>query len=124
MADMWADLHFFTPDEFLCPCCGRGKHEMNPRFLGLLDLARRDVGIPFHVTSGYRCPEHNAEIGGVASSAHVRGYAADIACGGSRSRAGMIMEFLVRGVSRIGIGKDFIHVDIDPEKPRNVFWVY
>ena len=35
-----------------------------------------------HVTSGYRCPELNEKIGGVSSSQHCKGQAADILVSG------------------------------------------
>lgn len=35
---------------------------------------------PEHINSGYRCPELNAAVGGVPTSQHVKGEAADIAC--------------------------------------------
>lgn len=37
---------------------------------------------PFYVTSGYRTPEHNAEVGGSATSDHPNGLAADFKVGG------------------------------------------
>ncbi len=39
---------------------------------------RGDWG-PIHITSGYRCIRHNAEVGGVPKSRHLIGAAADIA---------------------------------------------
>lgn len=40
----------------------------------------RDIaGVPLHINSGYRCRELNAAIGGVPTSQHVKGEAADIA---------------------------------------------
>ena len=97
---------------------------MHPEFILRLDHAREVSGIPFKVTSGYRCPEYNAEVGGVSSSAHTRGYAADIACEGSRSRAQIIKAAIRAGFDRIGIAKTFIHLDCDPDKPKMVYWVY
>ncbi|MCM1503404.1 MAG: D-Ala-D-Ala carboxypeptidase family metallohydrolase [Bacteroidales bacterium] len=35
---------------------------------------------PLHINSGYRCPELNKAVGGVPSSQHVLGEAADVAC--------------------------------------------
>lgn len=35
-------------------------------------------GSAINVTSGYRCPELNGAVGGSATSAHIRGYAADM----------------------------------------------
>lgn len=52
----------------------------NLRFLcqEVLEPARRVLGEPIHVTSGYRCLALNRAVGGVAQSYHVRGLAADI----------------------------------------------
>lgn len=35
---------------------------------------------PLVINSGYRCPELNKAVGGVATSQHVKGEAADVAC--------------------------------------------
>jgi hypothetical protein len=45
----------------------------------VLEPARQRLGIPIMVNSGYRCPKHNALVGGVANSQHMKGEAADIA---------------------------------------------
>ena len=52
----------------------------NLRFLcrDVLEPARRLLGEPIHVTSGYRCLALNRAVGGVAQSYHVRGLAADL----------------------------------------------
>lgn len=46
----------------------------------VLQPLRDTWGKPMHVNSGYRCPELNAAVGGVPSSQHTKGEAADIAC--------------------------------------------
>ena len=46
--------------------------------LDVLDPIRKEWGQPLVVTSGYRSPELNAKVGGVPSSAHVIGCAADV----------------------------------------------
>lgn len=43
----------------------------------LLQPLRIAYGGPIHITSGYRCPELNRLVGGVPSSQHVKGEAAD-----------------------------------------------
>lgn len=35
---------------------------------------------PLHINSGYRCPELNKIVGGTATSQHLKGEAADVAC--------------------------------------------
>lgn len=44
----------------------------------VLDPLRRLYGKPIVITSGYRCPELNKSVGGVANSWHTQGNAADI----------------------------------------------
>lgn len=43
-----------------------------------LEPIRKYCGFPIHVNSGYRSPRINAEVGGVVTSAHLYGRAADI----------------------------------------------
>ncbi len=47
----------------------------------LLDPIRETWGGPIYVNSGYRCPKLNEEVGGVPSSQHQKGEAADITVG-------------------------------------------
>lgn len=44
----------------------------------LLDPLRAAYGKPIRVTSGYRCRDLNFAVGGVSTSAHMEGYAADM----------------------------------------------
>ena len=52
----------------------------NLRFLcrEVLEPARRVLGEPIHITSGYRCLALNRAVGGVSQSYHMRGLAADL----------------------------------------------
>ncbi len=47
----------------------------------LLDPIRAAWGAPVTINSGYRSPELNAAVGGVATSQHMRGEAADLSVG-------------------------------------------
>ena len=49
----------------------------------ILDPLRAAYGMSITVTSGYRCAALNKVVGGVATSAHLLGYAADLQVGGS-----------------------------------------
>jgi uncharacterized protein YcbK (DUF882 family) len=72
-------------EEFLCPCCGRGKAA---RLLVLcLDLLRAAWGEPVIVNSGWRCEAHNAAVGGAKNSRHKTGCAADIRAPNGGDRA-------------------------------------
>ncbi|MCC8145436.1 MAG: D-Ala-D-Ala carboxypeptidase family metallohydrolase [Bacteroidales bacterium] len=46
--------------------------------VSLLQPLRNSCGKPLYITSGYRCPELNAAVGGSSSSDHLKGKAADI----------------------------------------------
>jgi len=113
---------YFTYDEFKCPCCGENKTD--PELINMLDEAREIAGIPFIINSGYRCERHNKEVGGKSNSAHLRGKAADIACVDNVSRYMILKALLEVGFKRIGIGKTFIHCDIDETKIPCVIWLY
>jgi uncharacterized protein YcbK (DUF882 family) len=116
-------FQYFTLDEFSCPCCGENR--INGNLVKLLDTLRMMCNFSFKITSGYRCEKHNATVGGKENSAHTKGLAADIWVDSSNKRW-IFMEHAPRLFKRIGIsGKDnFIHVDIDEDKPDKVLWVY
>ena len=46
----------------------------------ILQPLRDEWGGPLFINSGYRCPELNKAVGGVPTSQHVKGQAADVAC--------------------------------------------
>ena len=58
----------------------------------VLEPVRERLGRPIVVNSGYRCPIHNAAVGGVANSQHLRGEAADLHCYDDRRLARIIVE--------------------------------
>ena len=47
----------------------------------VLDPLREAFGAPIYVNSGYRCAALNVLVGGVATSQHLRGEAADVTAG-------------------------------------------
>lgn len=115
-------MRHFKPSEFTCKCgrCGGGFERVSPVLLDMLDSAREAAGIPFVISSGFRCPAHNKTVGGVADSAHTRGYAADIRCADSPTRFVLLRALLDAGFRRVELAPTWIHVDCDPDKPRDV----
>lgn len=111
---------YFDLKEFDCKHCG--KNEMDPIFIDWLDMARGCAGVPFKITSGYRCEEYDKQIGGRGN--HPTGRAADILCYDSRHRYKIVEALLLCKFSRIGIGPNFIHVDCVQGKPDDVIWLY
>lgn len=111
--------------EFACPCCGRLNDDLKFRsFVARLQEARDIAMIPFRITSGYRCEAHNRKVGGVPDSAHLSGLAADISAVDSSSRMKILSSLILVGFRRIGIGRNFIHVDEDKTKVQGVCWLY
>ena len=63
-------------------------------------------------------------VGGTKTSSHLKGYAIDVSCDNSADRFRLIEVLMLVGFNRLGIAKTFIHVDNDPDKSKNVIWVY
>lgn len=116
-------MKYFKPEEFRCKC-GCGKQEMMPSTMEKLDKARELAGVPFVITSGYRCVAHNDAVGGKSEGAHISGYAIDIEASTSPARLAIVKALLQVGFTRVGIANSFIHADDDPTKPQKVMWVY
>lgn len=72
----------------------------------VLQPLRNDVGV-ININSGYRCQELNNKIGGVPSSQHLSGMAADIVCDDIRTAACFIIQ---RDYDQLIIYKNFLHV--------------
>lgn len=106
-----------------CPYCG-GKAEVDSRLIDRLEAIREFADIPIQITSGYRCPTRNAEVGGEANSAHLTGEAADFFVSGNRDRFRFIEALVWTETFRYGLGKDFLHVDVSLKNPPDVAWGY
>ena len=115
---------FFEYSEFNSPDEIDSYMNMDVAFLNKLSKARELAAIGFKITSGYRTPEHNAKVGGVPSSSHTVGRAVDIYAPTSTQKYIIINALLQAGFNRIGIAKNFIHVDDDPSKSEDVIWTY
>lgn len=113
---------YFKPSEFACPCCGKGTVHL--RLHKALNRARGIAGVPFVITSGYRCAKHNTTVGGSETSSHMARYAVDISAPNSTTRFKIVKGLVMAGFTRIGIGKNFIHADVDPKKDPEVIWLY
>ena len=116
-------MRYFKHSEFDSPGTDTGKL-MDPVFLQLLDKARAHAQIPFRISSGYRSKAWNKKVGGVDSSAHLKGLAADIVCSNSSDRFTIINALIFVGFHRIGVHKGFIHADNDLSRDSFVIWMY
>ena len=89
-------MKWFSMNEFECHCGCRMPDSARANIVALveqvLDPARERYGKPVCVNSGYRCARHNAAVGSVPNSQHLRGEAADICCSDNERLARIIEE--------------------------------
>ena len=104
----------FTYRELACRCCG--SLHIEPKLLLALEWVRCALDCPLIITSGYRCPQHNLEIGSKNASQHRLGTAADIA----KPKTSFLHIYdTVRHIPIIGgLGiypqNNFFHIDVRP----------
>ena len=112
----------FNREEYACKCgCGRDniKDELAVSVQLVRDIVKRGIVI----TSGVRCETHNTSIKATSSSSHIDGWAADLAYRGSAERY-QLLNAAMQVFDRVGIAKNFIHVDVDSTKSPGVVWLY
>lgn len=118
-------MKYFKSDEFKCKCgCGM---DVSDKLKERADLAREIAGVPFVITSGARCVEHNKNVNGNPRSTHTLGLAMDIKFSNSH-QAFLILKSLIEvGFERIGYNQDkqFFHCDLaGDDYPQPVFFDY
>lgn len=109
----------FSRKEFQCRCCGR--LQLDPRLVEALEALRARAGSPIIVHAGYRCPQHNQEVGGAPNSEHIRGRAADIVLPGYSLQAMYDLASQTQQFAEGGIGAydgNFLHVDVRGHRAR------
>lgn len=125
-------LRYFSISEFAC----KGHHcncenQIDLGFVRELDELRHRYGKPLIVSSGYRCPAHNAKVSGTGRTGpHTTGKAADLLVDRGDAfqllRLAMGMRFTGIGLQQKGGGR-FIHLDNLPNapgQPRPTCWSY
>tara|TARA_R110000824_G_scaffold49824_2_gene139616 strand:- start:142 stop:519 length:378 start_codon:yes stop_codon:yes gene_type:complete len=124
-------LRYFSLKEFDSPDLPGSGELMDLDFLDLLDEARARADTPFVISSGFRTGEHHASLKAQGykvgkDSAHLLGLAADIRVSNSTARYKILEALLHVGFDRVGLAKNFIHVDLDtrPHKANEVIWTY
>lgn len=109
----------FTSLEFDCQgngCCSSTK--VDSKLVDYLQQIRNHFGEAVSINSGYRCPKHNANIGGAPKSNHMNGEAADIRVKGKTPiEIARVAEKL--GILGIGVYSWGIHIDTRTTK---YFW--
>lgn len=107
-------MSYFSAQEQSCKCCGVAL--MEPGFMIRLNGLRKAWGQPMQANSMYRCPTHNAAVGGKLSSWHTKGRAIDIGWSNMPGGEKLALVELARkhGFTGIGIHRDFVHLDDRP----------
>ena len=101
----------FRLREFACKD-GSDKVLVDDALVELLETIRAAAGGAVTINSAYRTPAHNAAVGGVSSSQHLYGRAADIVVSGaSPLLVGQIAEYYLDRRGGIGVYQTFTHVD-------------
>ena len=102
----------FTRAEFSCSCCDCDYDTVDTELVTVLQFLRDHFDAPVKITSGNRCPEHNANVGGAEKSYHIRGRAADIQVSGVSPV--IVQDYLkdtYPGMYGIGSYSSFTHID-------------
>lgn len=127
------DYPFFKAAELSCKCHECDGGSMDEGFMGCLIAMRNGAQFPFHISSGYRCPDHNERVSNTGRiGVHTTGCAVDIRCYGVRAMR--VLELALKhGMTGIGVSQKgdtasrFIHVDYivaDRFIPRPALWSY
>ncbi len=114
----------FVSTEFDCHgsgCCSQTV--VNEKLIEYLEKIRSYFNAPITITSPYRCPTHNARIGGAVGSRHSKGDAADIVVKGVAPRdvAKYAESIGIMGIGLYETSSDghFVHIDTRDKKS---FW--
>jgi hypothetical protein len=102
----------FAAEELACGC-DRGSCKavvVHWCLIRLLSRIRKQIGQPLYVTSGYRCPRHNRDVGGAPESLHLAGMAADVQASIEPRHLAAIAKAC--GAGGIGVYPRHVHVDV------------
>lgn len=123
MDDLIKVSEHFSIDDMICPCgCGTIYYDYD--LLYRLEVARIAANTAFKINSWCRCPAHNKFVCGQKGSSHLSGLAIDLHTPTMRAKFVFLFHLFNAGFTRFGIGPNFIHVDVDHDKPTPAMWFY
>ena len=104
----------FQSREFVCPHCGQlpGGTVLPELLAGLERLRALAYSSGLVVQSGYRCPAHNATVGGASNSQHLYRSAADVAERATLDAVRGLRAFSGIGWQLVGGQQMVRHVDV------------
>ena len=101
--------------------------KVNHSIMSRLEEARRIAGVPFHISSHYRTPEHSVEVGGKLNSAHTKNpcTAFDITYTDNFQLFQIVLGAMRAGFQRIGINprNHHVHIDLEDSLPHPRLWI-
>ena len=106
----------FKVKEFACKD-GSDAVLVAPRLVMVLQSIRSHFGAAVTIDSGYRTPQYNTKVGGVAHSQHCYGTAADITVRGQKPAAvAAYARQLMPDWGGVGVYDRFCHIDVRETK--------
>lgn len=122
----WDEIEYFTREEFRCQCkgkyCNGFPEEPEEELVRTCNEIRRRLGVPVSIVdaggSGVRCPQHNANVGGVVNSNHLYGKAADLHSSKSPEEMARVAEEVMGNTGEIGIYSWGIHIAVNCKYSR------
>lgn len=116
--DWWDEIEYFKKSEFACKCggkyCNGHPAEMNEKVVKVVDRTRRYFGKAATISSGLRCSQHNANVGGVSNSRHKSGKAIDFCIAGKS--ASQVLAYVQQQPEiryAYAIDGSFVHIDVE-----------
>lgn len=98
--------------------------DLHKELVERLIMAQRYAGFQFTITSAYRSQAHERSKGRKGTSSHCRGLAVDVSARDSHTRYKIVLAAAFANIPRIGIGENFIHLDIDETKAHPIIFHY
>ncbi len=95
---------------------------LDPKLIAMLDIAREAMGAPLIITSGWRDPDKNMDVGGVKDSSHEKGLGVDVRAPNDQYGKRVAYGLGMAGFKRVGFYDKHCHADIDETKPSPALW--
>lgn len=115
--DPWEGIKHFTRDEFKCKCgkyCDGHPAEVKAELLKNADRVREYFNSPVIVSSGVRCKQHNANVGGVETSRHLQGKAMDFCVRNFSAATVLAYVQSLPGIRyAYAIDRNYVHMDVE-----------
>lgn len=113
----WKKVKYFRKEEFMCNCggkyCSGLPAEPVPMLLKVADNVRGHFNKAAMVSSGVRCKQHNAAVGGVENSRHLSGTAMDFRIVGKTAKEVLkYVQSLPEVRYAYAIDSYYVHMDV------------